>query len=134
MNFFIKSHRLFLDFCYFTFVFRTSWIYWQLCLRSQREQKTNRKPLNLQCVFESANVTSSKLYISLIARWCFSVLPYLWFWCTFTSIKEIMQSSVIILWNGVLILNWKKNKKPGAICFKIRISREKNKELLRKSP
>ena len=45
-----------------------------------------------------------------------------------------MESSEIILWNGVLILNWKENKEAGAICFEIMISRKKNKELLRKVP
>ena len=45
-----------------------------------------------------------------------------------------MESSVIFLRNGVLILNGKENKEAGAICFEIRIPRKKNKELLRKVP
>jgi hypothetical protein len=49
-----------------------------------------------------------------------------------TSVKKITESSVIFLWNGVLILNGKENKVAGAICFEITISRKKNRELLRK--
>ena len=45
-----------------------------------------------------------------------------------------MESSVIIIRNGVLILNLKENKEAGAICFEIRIPRKENKELLRKVP
>ena len=52
----------------------------------------------------------------------------------FNSVKEITESSIIFLRNGVLILNWKENKEAGAICFEIRIPRKKNKELLRKVP
>ena len=46
--------------------------------------------------------------------------------------KKIMESSIIFLQNGVLILDWKENKEAGAICFEIRIPRKKGKELLRK--
>ena len=53
---------------------------------------------------------------------------------TFHFLKNITESSVIFLWNGVLILNWKENKEAGAICFEIRIPRKKNKELLQKVP
>ena len=51
-----------------------------------------------------------------------------------TSVKEITESSVIFLWNDVLILNGKENKEATAICFEIRIPKKKNKELLRKVP
>jgi hypothetical protein len=51
-----------------------------------------------------------------------------------TSIKKNTESSVIILWNDVLILNGKKNKEATATCFEIRILKKKNKELLRKVP
>ena len=51
-----------------------------------------------------------------------------------TSVKKIMESSVIFLRNGVLILNGKENKEAGVICFEIRSPRKKNKELLRKVP
>ena len=52
----------------------------------------------------------------------------------FNSVKEITESSIIFLRNGVLILNWKENKEAGAIWFEIRIHRKNNKELLRKVP
>ena len=42
-----------------------------------------------------------------------------------TSLKKIMESSVIFLWNGILILNGKENKETGAICFEIRIPRKR---------
>ena len=42
----------FLDFCHFKFVFRTSWIYQQLCLRSPREQKRTQN-LWTCCVYLS---------------------------------------------------------------------------------
>ena len=45
-----------------------------------------------------------------------------------------MELSVIFLWNGVLILNGKKNKEATAICFYLMIPKEKSKELLRKVP
>jgi hypothetical protein len=45
-----------------------------------------------------------------------------------------MESSIIFLWNGVLILNGKENKEAGAICFEIRIPRKKNNKVLRKVP
>ena len=46
-----------------------------------------------------------------------------------------MESYVIFLRNGVLILNGKENKEAGAIFFEIRIPRKKNKKLvLRKVP
>ena len=45
-----------------------------------------------------------------------------------------MESSVIFLRNGVLILNGKENKEATAICFEIRIPKKNNKELLRKVP
>jgi hypothetical protein len=48
--------------------------------------------------------------------------------------KKIMESSVIFLRNGVLILNGKENKEATAICFEIRIPKKNNKELLRKVP
>ena len=60
----------------------------------------------------------------------FRFLPYVWFPLHFTSVKKIMESSVIFLQNGVLILNWKKNKEAGPIWFEIRIPRKKNKEKL----
>ena len=50
---------------------------------------------------------------------------------SYTS-KKNTQSSVIFLWNDVLILNGKENKEACAICFEIRIP--KNKELLWKIP
>ena len=52
--------------------------------------------------------------------------------CTF--VKRNTESSVIFLWNDVLILNGKENKEATAICFEIRIPKKKNKELLRKVP
>ena len=45
-----------------------------------------------------------------------------------------MESSVIFLQNGALILNGKENKEAGAICFQIKIPRKKNKELLWRVP
>ena len=36
--------------------------------------------------------------------------------------------------NSVMILDGKENKEASAICFKIRIPKKKNKELLRKVP
>ena len=53
---------------------------------------------------------------------------------TFHFHKKNTESSVIFLWNDVLILNEKENKEVTAICFEIRISKKKNKELLRKVP
>jgi hypothetical protein len=53
---------------------------------------------------------------------------------TFHFQKKITESSLISLWNDVLILNWKENKEDCAICFEIRIPRKKNKELLGKVP
>ena len=47
-----------------------------------------------------------------------------------TAVKKNTESSVIFLWNGVLILNGKENKEAIAICFEIRIPMIKNKELL----
>ena len=75
---------------------------------------------------------------SLIAWWYFLVSS-VFVLCVFFSTfhfrkKKNTESSVIILWNGVLILNWKENKETDAICFEIRIPKEKNKELLRKIP
>ena len=46
--------------------------------------------------------------------------------------KEITESSVIFLRNGILILNGKENNEAAAICFEIRIPKKKNRELLRK--
>ena len=34
--------------------------------------------------------------------------------------KKIMESSLIFLWNGVLILNRKEIKEAGSICFELR--------------
>ena len=51
-----------------------------------------------------------------------------------TSVKKITESSVIFLWNCVLILNGKENKEATAICFEIRIPEKNNEELLRKVP
>ena len=51
-----------------------------------------------------------------------------------TSIKKDTESSVIFLWNDVLILNGKENKEASAICFEIRIPKKKNEELLQKVP
>ena len=48
--------------------------------------------------------------------------------------KKNTESSVIILQNGVLILNGKENNEAGAICFEVRFPRKKNKELLWKVP
>ena len=48
--------------------------------------------------------------------------------------KEITESSVIFLRNGILILNGKENNEAAAICFEIRIPKKKNKELLQKIP
>ena len=45
-----------------------------------------------------------------------------------------MESSIIFLRNGVLILNGKENKQATAICFEIRIPKKKIKELLRRIP
>ena len=53
---------------------------------------------------------------------------------TFHFHKKNTESSVIFLWNEVLILNGKENKKASAICFEIRIPKKKSKELLRKVP
>ena len=53
---------------------------------------------------------------------------------TFHFHKRNTESSVIFLWNDVLILNGKENKEASAICFKIRIPKKNNKELLRKVP
>ena len=53
---------------------------------------------------------------------------------TFHFHKKNTESSVIFLWNDVLILNGKENKEASAICFEIRIPKKKNKELLRKVP
>ena len=51
---------------------------------------------------------------------------------TFHFRKKNTESSEIVLRNGVLILNGKENKEATAICFEIRIP--KNKEILRKVP
>ena len=48
--------------------------------------------------------------------------------------KTHKKSTLIFLWNGILILNGKENKEATAICFEIRITKKKNKELLRKVP
>ena len=48
--------------------------------------------------------------------------------------KKITESSIISLWNGVLIHNGKENKEAGAIYFEISIPRKKNKESLQKVP
>ena len=53
---------------------------------------------------------------------------------TFHFHKKNTESSVIFLWNDVLTLNGKENKKASAICFEIRIPKKKNEELLRKVP
>ena len=53
---------------------------------------------------------------------------------TFHFHKRNTESSVIFLWNDVLTLNGKENKKASAICFERRILKKKNKELLRKVP
>ena len=45
-----------------------------------------------------------------------------------------MESSIIFLQNGVLILNGKENKEAGAICFELRVPRKKNKEIFWKVP
>ena len=45
-----------------------------------------------------------------------------------------MESSVIFLRNGVLVLNGKENNEATEICFEIRIPKKKNKELLLKVP
>jgi hypothetical protein len=50
------------------------------------------------------------------------------------SIKKNTESSLIFLWNDVLILNEKENKEATAICFEIRIPKKKNKEFLWKVP
>ena len=51
---------------------------------------------------------------------------------TFHFHKKNTESSVIFSRNNVLILNEKENKEATAICFKIRILKKKNKELLQK--
>ena len=53
---------------------------------------------------------------------------------TFHFHKKYTESSVIFLWNDVLILNGKENKEASAICFEIRIPKKNNEELLRKVP
>ena len=53
---------------------------------------------------------------------------------TFHFHKKNTESSVIILWNDVLILNGKENKEASAICFEIRILKKKNKESFQKVP
>ena len=53
---------------------------------------------------------------------------------TFHFYKKNPESSVIFLWNDVLILNGKESKEASAICFEIRILKKKNEELLRKVP
>ena len=53
---------------------------------------------------------------------------------TFHIRKKILESSLIFLWNGVLILNEKENKEACAICFEMKIPRKKKKELLWKIP
>ena len=50
---------------------------------------------------------------------------------TFNVRKKITESSV---WNGVLILNGNENKEAGAICFELRITRKKKKEIFWKVP
>ena len=85
----------------------------------------------------SASNSGSLGFINLITRWRFSVSSIFVIWVFplhFTSVKKDTESSVIILRNGVLIPNWKENKKAGPICFEIRIPRKKNKESLRKVP
>ena len=52
----------------------------------------------------------------------------------FHFLKKIMESSVIFLRNGVLILDGKENKEATAIFFEIRIPKKKNKKILRKVP
>jgi hypothetical protein len=53
---------------------------------------------------------------------------------TFNFRKKFTESSVIFLWNCVLILNGKENKEAGAICFELRVPRKKNKEIFWKVP
>ena len=53
---------------------------------------------------------------------------------TFNVRKKITESSLIFLWNGVLILNGNENKEAGAICFELRITRKKNKEIFWEVP
>ena len=78
-------------------------------------------------------LTSDLWYSSPIARWLISgSFGYdLGVSYTFHFCKKNAESSVIFLWNGVLILYGKENKEATAICFEIR---KKNKELLRKVP
>ena len=45
-----------------------------------------------------------------------------------------MESSVIFLQNGVLILNGKENKEANAICFEIRITKKKKQGMITESP
>ena len=45
-----------------------------------------------------------------------------------------MESSVIFLRNGVLILNGKENKEATAICFEIRILKKKEQVNITESP
>ena len=57
---------------------------------------------------------------SLITRWCFPVSSVFVIWVFplhFTYVKKITESSVIILRNDVLILNWKEDKEAGTIFF-----------------
>ena len=51
-----------------------------------------------------------------------------------TSIKKKLESSIIFLWNGVLILIVKENKEAGAIYFELWVPRKKNKEIFWKAP
>ena len=53
---------------------------------------------------------------------------------TFHFHKKNTESSVIFLWNDVLILNGNENKEASTICFEIRILKKKNKEILWKVP
>ena len=66
----------------------------------------------------------------------FRFLPYVWFGCfLYIPIPEKkLGSSVIFLWNFVLILNEKENKEAIAICLEIRIPYKKKKELSWKVP
>ena len=88
---------------------------------------------------EQSNGSHIRCYTSysLIVCWVIPVSSICMIWVFpihSTSIKKDTEWSVIFLRNDVLILNRKENKEASAICFKIRIPKKKNKELLRKVP
>ena len=74
---------------------------------------------------------------SQIARWIISVSSICMIWVFpihSTSVTKITEPSIIFLRSGVLILNGKENKEATAICFEIRIQKEKELGIITKSP